>query len=168
MHPMQSFNTYFADPDIFHDIIITCEGSSEATSICRKMTQVISAQYKDISDNQKIPYHLAGTFAANFTIGLVDIAVQMFTACGFSSTDALNSVDQLMTQQFHHYQKSGFSALTGPLKRGDIETIKKHLNYIDGQYPDLSAIYRDFANYLLTNIAEHNLELTSKLRELLK
>ena len=61
-------------------------------------------------------------------IGLVKESVDILGRCGFSSDDALSALTPLIRGNVQHMLDDGLAeSLTGPLERGDISTIEKHL-----------------------------------------
>jgi predicted short-subunit dehydrogenase-like oxidoreductase (DUF2520 family) len=57
-------------------------------------------------------------------------------------------------------------ALTGPVARGDVETVRRHLESLAAE-PELQALYRALGAELLRLELGHSSETASALRELL-
>lgn len=74
--------------------------------------------------------------------------MRLLAECGFSDETSLallrplvqNNVDSML-------EKGTVEALTGPVERGDIETVRKHLDALQGGVAE--AIYRDLGNVLV-------------------
>jgi predicted short-subunit dehydrogenase-like oxidoreductase (DUF2520 family) len=169
LHPMQSINTLVANPTIFHDVILTFEGSETAKDFCRSAAKKITAQFREISTEQKLQYHIGGTIAANLLVGLIDIVAKLFSESGFKDSEKLQMINQLSTSVLKNYSKGNFAeSLTGPIQRGDVQTIKQHLDYISKKHPELFQIYCGLSRYILDNFTEHSKDLHQKLAELLQ
>jgi predicted short-subunit dehydrogenase-like oxidoreductase (DUF2520 family) len=57
-------------------------------------------------------------------------------------------------------------ALTGPIARGDVKTVKKHMEDIGSRRPDLLALYKLLGFYTVDIAAETNTVPESILQEL--
>ena len=69
------------------------------------------------------------TSASNFVCALVQRSAELLGGCGFSKTDALHALAPLMRSNLAHVIEHGaVSALTGPIERGDTQTVQKHLS----------------------------------------
>ena len=56
-------------------------------------------------------------------------SAELLSGCGFSETDALHALAPLMRSNLAHVIEHGaVSALTGPIERGDTQTVQKHLS----------------------------------------
>ena len=56
-------------------------------------------------------------------------SAELLGGCGFSQTDALHALAPLMRSNLAHVIEHGaVSALTGPIERGDTQTVQKHLS----------------------------------------
>ena len=65
-------------------------------------------------------------------VGLIKESVDILGRCGFSPEDAVSALGPLVRGNVQHVLEDGLEAsLTGPLERGDIGTIIKHLDSFD-------------------------------------
>jgi predicted short-subunit dehydrogenase-like oxidoreductase (DUF2520 family) len=169
LHPMQSFNTLAADPVIFQDVILTFEGSDSAKDLCQSLVTKIKAHFREISSEKKIQYHLAGTIASNLLVGLIDSAAQLFSESGFQDSETFHIIQQLNARVFDNYMHGdSSSSLTGPIQRGDVKSIKQHLDYLKKKNPEIYHIYKSLSRYILDHFTEHDNNLRQKISELLK
>ena len=59
----------------------------------------------------------------------VQRSAELLGGCGFSKTDELHALAPLMRSNLAHVIEHGaVSALTGPIERGDTQTVQKHLS----------------------------------------
>jgi predicted short-subunit dehydrogenase-like oxidoreductase (DUF2520 family) len=131
LHPMRTF----ANPETanFKGAYASIEGETEAKKTLRAIFTSLGAILFPIDPSLKASYHVAGTFASNYLITLASISCHALEKAGIEQKDALaitidlmkGSLDNLATTQ------SASAALTGPMARGDIETISKHLETLD-------------------------------------
>lgn len=162
IHPLYAFSQPYQDNPNLSQAVVTIEGGS-----CRgKKSQVKYMEdaegrqwtpeqfWKNIFSNLgntvvfldsrlKTKYHAAAVMSSNLVLGLLDCSVSMLEECGFTEKEALQAIRPLTTGNMDSAFLSGLSqALTGPVERGDVETIRKHLNILQQEPEDLEKIYR--------------------------
>jgi predicted short-subunit dehydrogenase-like oxidoreductase (DUF2520 family) len=85
-----------------------------------------------ISSENKVFYHLTGVWASNFFIANLFNAFKVFQTAKISEIDFLQIVKPIINSTFDNVLKNGISSsLSGPVIRGDIETIKKHVSSLN-------------------------------------
>ena len=167
IHPLKSF----ASPEIgiqaFSSSLCTYEGDIRAIEILMPIFSDIGARCIPISSTNKSLYHASCVMACNYLITLADIAQHCFIKSGLNKKNAFEAVTQLMgdalnnlisTQETQH-------ALTGPLQRGDHETIIQHIQSI--QDPEILELYQLLGQATL-KLTSHEKDVLIQLNNLLK
>jgi predicted short-subunit dehydrogenase-like oxidoreductase (DUF2520 family) len=95
-----------------------------------------------LDDSAKPVYHAASTFASNYLVTLTQVAVGLLERAGLERQAAL---DALAPLQMRTVEVAG-SPPTGPIARGDVTTIRAHLEAIG---PGLQPLYRDLGRATL-------------------
>ena len=85
-------------------------------------------------------YHAALAHGANHLVTLVRDCVDPLEAAGVHPADRL--VAPLLSAALDNALRHGDRALTGPVSRGDVGTVRTHLQVLD---PDLAVTYRALA-----------------------
>ena len=157
-HPIQSFSSLdqsmVLDPPEsgpFFGIAIGVEAEDshvdELTSIVRALHAVPLRITGD--PTARALYHAAAVVASNAMVGLLDFSIELMTGAGIEPEAARIALLPLMggtlTNLVHH---SPADALTGPVARGDAETIETHLEALAGS-PTLQALYSNLTARLL-------------------
>jgi predicted short-subunit dehydrogenase-like oxidoreductase (DUF2520 family) len=93
----------------------------------------------ELRDDQRAAYHAAAAIASNFLVALEESAVELLERSGIY--DARELLAPLVLRSAANWAERGPDALTGPIARGDEETISRHLNAIGGQAPELLELY---------------------------
>lgn len=125
LHPMQTFSGRGA-PQL-KKVIFAVEGDRKAASIARKIALSLGGAPVAIHSRNKPAYHAAGTLVAGHGLGLLEAATQVLLKIGFSRRDALRALLPLTRQMLDNLEKHGpQKSWTGPVSRGDFETIAKH------------------------------------------
>jgi predicted short-subunit dehydrogenase-like oxidoreductase (DUF2520 family) len=81
-----------------------------------------------VNDRQRALYHAAAVFASNYVVALLGEAVGLLEQSGWSVQEATRGLMPLAEGALANVRKRGpVAALTGPIRRGDAETIRRHL-----------------------------------------
>ena len=125
MHPLVSFPSKRGTPSL-EGTTFTVQGTPRAVSAARSIAQrcgarVVSAKTGDPA------YHAAAALAANGAVGLALAAVEVLEELGFGRRDAERAVGGLLRTVADNVHDLGVpGALTGPIARGEPETIVRH------------------------------------------
>lgn len=115
----------------FSRSFITIEGHEKYISYFEEMFRKTGHDTAVISAEHKMRYHAAAVFASNFVVGTVSIAQNMLTSCGFSRIEAEKALGPIIMNNCMNIVNAGVSeALTGPVDRNDIGTVKNHLSVL--------------------------------------
>jgi predicted short-subunit dehydrogenase-like oxidoreductase (DUF2520 family) len=88
-------------------------------------------------------YHVAGVFAANYLMVLIDLALHIMQDLGETQEDSFDAFLPLMVGALQNVESLGVGeALTGPVARGDEDTIKRHLQALQALRPEIGDIYK--------------------------
>ncbi len=121
----------------------------------------------DIPDGAKSIYHTALVFASNYTVTLYSIAEQMLIGLGAEQSVVNQALNTLMTATIENLQTQGIPlALTGPLSRGDTQTIRSHLQALES-HTLLTDLYKELArlSYPMLRDRKVNVDLIEQILE---
>ena len=153
IHPCLSFADRFYKADEMQGVFFAIEGGKEAVKRGRAIVRKIGGKPFTITSVKKPLYHLALVFASNLFVGIEDIAVELLQKCGIKKRDALKLIQPLVVAtEKNIFEKGTLDALTGPIERGDVDTIKKHLALLKKQKRSFDNIYKELSEYLLTMV----------------
>ena len=136
LYPLQTFS--ISRKINFKDIPLCLEANTESA---RKRLQILARSIGKnihwIDQDQRKTIHLAAVFANNFSNHLFTLAEDLLNKKGVS----LDLLRPLISETAAKVQKSSPHQMqTGPAKRGDVETIEKHMALLKNK-PDLGHIY---------------------------
>jgi predicted short-subunit dehydrogenase-like oxidoreductase (DUF2520 family) len=81
-----------------------------------------------VGDKDKALYHAAAVIASNYLVAVEDMAVQVLVEAGFDQESALGALQPLISGTVNNVREHGTTnALTGPIVRGDVETVRAHV-----------------------------------------
>ncbi|MCR5609378.1 MAG: DUF2520 domain-containing protein [Lachnospiraceae bacterium] len=111
--------------------IFTVEGSKKRINEVVDLIESTGNKVQKLNKEKKALYHCAAAVVSNQVLGIIKMGTDMLIQCGFSEEDATNALMPLITGNINNLEKQGlYGALTGPVERNDIITIKKHLDAI--------------------------------------
>lgn len=91
-------------------------------------------------------YHAGAVAASNYLVTLLDFAVRHLQALGADRLQALQALVPLVRGTLANVERLGIpQALTGPIVRGDVETITGHIAALRQRAPELLELYLHLA-----------------------
>ena len=107
---------------------IGIDGDERAREAATALASRLGSRVLVIPDGQKGRYHAAAVFAANFPTVLAAIAIRLLREAEIPEDDGWAALRGLMTATVANLQEGDpAGVLTGPVVRGDIDTITRHL-----------------------------------------
>lgn len=128
LHPMYAFSDKFTSYKKLNQVMFTAEGDREALDLVCPVFSHLGNEVCVIPSEEKVRYHAAASMISNMMIGLYEMSVKMLIDCGFSEEKAKELVEPLVQGNMERLLKtSPKEALTGPIERNDVKTVKKHM-----------------------------------------
>lgn len=110
------------------------------------LADAIGAVPRRVADDGWVAYHASGVIASNYLVVLAAQAAALLEQAGFDRDGAREALIPLMRGTLDNLAAEGVgNALSGPLRRGDVGTIERHLAWLDVAAPDVAATYRALA-----------------------
>lgn len=168
LHPLQSFTAEDIEENRFAGIMTAVEGEPEAVKTARHMAESLGASPFEIQTDKKMLYHASAVVASNYLVTLMNLALQLIMASGVPASKAFAILKPLVQGTLSNIEKSGVPrALTGPIARGDVETVRDHVAEIGRKAPTRLELYRLMGMHTI-EIAEARGDLSEKAAEELK
>jgi predicted short-subunit dehydrogenase-like oxidoreductase (DUF2520 family) len=141
-HPLMPFT----DPEISAELLrkgwIGVDGDIAARNASRRIAGHLGARVLEIPPGRKPAYHAAAVISSNFPIVLASVAGHLLHDIGIPDASAYQAVESLMSGALTNMKQAlPDDALTGPVVRGDAETVAKHLGALR-DHASASAVYR--------------------------
>jgi len=126
-HPVQTFTKSDNTSQRLQNIWIGIEGDKKAIAAGEKIAHDVGAWPFVLSSEQKALYHIAAVFSSNYIVTLLSIVEELGKRIHLSRRKTISIFEPLILQSFENVKKySAASALTGPIARGDVHTLKRH------------------------------------------
>lgn len=133
IHPLFAVSDKYNSYKELSNSYFTIEGSPEKMEIIKDLFRSFGNHVCTISKEGKIKYHAAAAIASNLVAGLIYLSENLLKECGFDEESAHNALAPIIEGNISHVIQDGAEkALTGPIERNDIQTVKKHLSVLKG------------------------------------
>jgi predicted short-subunit dehydrogenase-like oxidoreductase (DUF2520 family) len=140
VHPLQTFSGKSVPP--LDGVILTVEGSRGALRAARQIARALGGAVVKLESRHKPAYHAAGAFVAGHTLALMETATRILLSMGFNRRQASRGLLPLVRQMLDNFERFGPSvAWTGPLSRGDYETVALHASALKEFPPEYRKAY---------------------------
>jgi predicted short-subunit dehydrogenase-like oxidoreductase (DUF2520 family) len=116
----------------------------EALGAASRLADLLRLRPFELDDADRLVYHAAAVMAQGFLVALHWAAAELFEEAGAPPAALLPLMQRTMDNDFE---------LTGPITRGDFETIERHLEVIREQRPELEPMYRALTDMMTAAVA---------------
>jgi predicted short-subunit dehydrogenase-like oxidoreductase (DUF2520 family) len=131
VHPLQTIWPELG-PDQLEGAYAAVTGDQ---AVGRRLAAELGMTPFPLADEAKPVYHAASAFASNYVVTLTHAAVELLRRAGIEHDAALAALRPLQ----HRTVDVGGDAPTGPIARGDADTVRAHLEAVG---PELAPLYR--------------------------
>jgi predicted short-subunit dehydrogenase-like oxidoreductase (DUF2520 family) len=139
-HPMMTFVS--TAPPRMQGIPFALEGDAPAVALARRIAIDLGGEPFTIRQDRKVLYHAMGSFSSPLVIALLAMAEQLARAAGVPRKGVAKVMQPILRRTLENYFSHGAAAaFSGPIQRGDIATVRKHLAALR-KVPGAAEIYR--------------------------
>ncbi len=150
LHPLQSFPSRTPAPERFKDIYCGIEGTGSLAAELESLVLKLGAQPFRLDGIDRALYHAAAVTMNNHAVALAAAATKMWQLAGLPAELGTAALSPLLAAAAANIAALPLEhALTGPVARGDVETVRQHLAALAAQ-PALRELYRQLSLQLLT------------------
>ncbi|KTD19808.1 Uncharacterized conserved protein [Legionella londiniensis] len=167
IHPLKAFLINALCKDVFKNCYCAAEGDARAVACLTALLSSLGARVVTVFPDKKAAYHAAAVMASNYLATLAQNAMELLIGSGLTHKAAQEMTTQLMHSSLTNLlnNPNPREVLTGPLARGDFNTIKMHLDAIKS--PDANHLYRAAALATL-GLTSLDSDMIASLRSLLE
>ena len=142
IHPLFSFARYDLSADDLRGTHYAVDGDETALPVAELLARALGGYPFRLPADKRALYHAGAVVASNYLVTLLATAARQLSLCGLTEEDGLRALLPLVRGTLDNLSAVGKIALTGPIARGDIPTIDKHLHTLGENCPDTLALYR--------------------------
>lgn len=140
-HPLQTFTSQSGIQD-FRGIYFDVEADHETTKVLDDIAHSLGSKTINISKDAKPYLHAAAVVASNYLVTLLHTSGRIAELGGLDQDEAVKALLPLVGKTLQNLgAQQGLDALTGPIVRGDVETVRTHLELLEHNN-DLLKLYK--------------------------
>jgi predicted short-subunit dehydrogenase-like oxidoreductase (DUF2520 family) len=176
LHPLQAFPEPGGSPQRLRGVTIGVEAAEADGSALGALLEALAldvgaARTLRLEGVDRARYHAAAVLASNDVVALAAAAGRAWALAGLPAEQAAPALGPLLVGAAEAVAalppgEPLRTALTGPLVRGDVATVRGHLDALAGE-PGLAALYRALGRELLALGLAHRPAAAAELRALL-
>lgn len=138
LHPLQTIPNPEAGLRALTGVAFSIDGDEEALNWANRIVTLLEGIALRIPADKKTVYHAAAVMASNYTVSLLDAALELMEDAGIPRDDARPALIPLVESSVSNaLNDSPEQALTGPIRRGDAATVSAHLSALDERHATL-------------------------------
>jgi predicted short-subunit dehydrogenase-like oxidoreductase (DUF2520 family) len=170
LHPLQTFpgdETAAAARARFQGIVCGIEAPAPLDAVLANIVEELGGRSFRLEGVDRAAYHAAAVFVSNDVVAVMAAAARAWALAGLPVDEARGALSALLTASAAAIAGRPLTeALTGPVARGDVETVRRHLAALESE-PELMALYRGLGAELLRLDLGHDAHAAAALWELL-
>jgi predicted short-subunit dehydrogenase-like oxidoreductase (DUF2520 family) len=140
LHPLQTIS---GDPSVLRGISFAVWGDAPAVKWAEQIVALAQGQVLRIAPEMRPRYHAAAVMTSNYVMALIDAGQTLLEQCGVEPEAARRALGPLIRQAVDNALTRGpVDALTGPIERGDLDTVSAHLKILASAPEQIRSLYR--------------------------
>lgn len=162
LHPMMTFvRASSIDADTLRGVCFAVEGEPRAVKAATAIARELGGEAFKLSPEHKAAYHAFGAFLSPLLVAELTTAEEVAQAAGISRSQAQRIMRPIVQRTVANYlENGGQKAFSGPLVRGDVETIRRHVESLNGQSLD---VYLALARLAVSKLKVRNREQLARV-----
>ena len=142
-HPLQMFANPAVALETLPGCTVTVEAAPPLDAELEHICRTIRCRPVTLARGQRALYHASANYVGPFLIALMQEAADMWQTFGASEGEALAALMPLLEGTMAAVRDRGLAGgMGGCVARGDVGTIRKHLDALDRFSPEAAALYR--------------------------
>lgn len=147
MHPAMTFTGTAVDPPRLAGCVFGVTADEADRELTESLVTDLGGRSMWVPEDRRTLYHAGLAHGANHLVTLVTEAMEILSAAG--ADDPAATLRPLLTAAMDNALEHGDAALTGPIVRGDVETVRAHVADLAANAPQTLASYVTMARATL-------------------
>ena len=145
-HPLQAFNSVENGVKAIPGVTFGIEGNDAIQAYLRGIASDIKGIPISLRPQDKVLYHVSGVLMGNLLAVLASVAASMWEKFDHTRDEGVRALSPMMPAVSSNLDSVGVpQAVAGPYVRGDIGTVRKHLEAVSSSAPEYLALYIELA-----------------------
>jgi predicted short-subunit dehydrogenase-like oxidoreductase (DUF2520 family) len=143
LYPLQTFPTPEQGLRDLPGAYFALTGDSSAMAWAREIVELVPGHILSSQPAQWALVHAAAVLASNYQVTLIDAALETLEAAGVARSEGLAALSSLTRATLNNVLRIGTqAALTGPISRGDAETVRRNREALTDVSSATQVLYR--------------------------
>ena len=148
IHPCQTFAGVEQAIANLPGSTFAIEAEEPVKTTLSEMARALQGDIVYLTSEDKVLYHAAAAIACNYFTTIVKLATDLWRNFGKTSSDGIKAYMPLLRGTLTNIETVGFpKCLTGPIARGDVATIRRHLAALEKYAPDMLTLYKELGSF---------------------
>lgn len=142
LHPLQSFASIEQAIENLPGSTFALEAEGLLLDELRALVAALDGVPVVLRPGDKVLYHAAAVIVSNYTVALMKMATDLWQRFGVDASEATKALLPLLRGTVNNIATVGLpNCLTGPIARGDVGTIERHLRHLSVGAPQILPVY---------------------------
>lgn len=171
LHPLASISSRKQAFARLERVSFGVQGDADAVAMADRLVAFMGGKPLRLERSQMPLYHAGAAIGSNLVVAVIDLARRALEGAGIHPDHVVGALVPLLRSTTKNLEDHGLPhALTGPVARGDVKTIERHLTAIDKTVPDVASLYRQLGHEVLDlaekKMPEFEAKASARLRKL--
>ena len=150
LHPAMTFTGTSLDLPRLPDCVFGVTAGAEERAVAQRLVDDLGGRTMWVDEAHRTLYHAGLAHGANHLVTLVTEAMEILSAAG--ADDPAGTLRPLLAAALDNALAAGDAALTGPIARGDVNTVAAHLADLEATAPQTLPSYIALARATLDRV----------------
>lgn len=134
LHPLQTVADAWSGVERLRGCAYAIAGEPGALTASRRLVAALDGRPLVIPPALRPLYHASAVFASNYVLAAAAVLARILAEAGIGEEEAVAAALPLMRGTMDNVEQLGLgAALTGPVARGDVDTVRLHLSRLSAR-----------------------------------
>jgi predicted short-subunit dehydrogenase-like oxidoreductase (DUF2520 family) len=165
-HPLQTFGDPEAAARSLPGCTITIEAGDPLDGVLVALARRLDCEVNRLPSGARALYHAAAGYTSQYVNALLAEAATMWRSWGATESAAVRALAPLVRGTLASIEQAGLAqGMPGPVSRGDVESVRKHMRALERFDPERVALYRELcARTVGLALAGHRIDAATAQR----
>jgi predicted short-subunit dehydrogenase-like oxidoreductase (DUF2520 family) len=151
LHPLQTFAGAGRDAASLRGITFALEAEEPLKGNLLEIVNDLGGVAVELESEDRPLYHASAVLASNYVVTLTKLATDLWASFGQEKSVALQALLPLLRGTVANLEATGLpNALTGPIERGDVAIVERHMKALTDLAPGVVGVYRELGSQTIT------------------